>query len=771
MVSRLDAESPSRNRRFYSVGSMVVLVQYVLLSGLVEGFIAWIMGALRDVVVKLSEFAGWFITTTIEWMLFFPPPGEIVVRGDTVLNDLYWGVSFPLFFGLLSLSITVFFLMMQLSPESDETNLDSFMQRVFISVVLVIVVGAGHFIPEGGSFPQQGLFGYGVEFINLIGEGLFPDAYQLEIDLDTYRGIATTGLGGFAVLLLPIIASPKIFLTYATFLTALGIRAVVIYTTYALFPILIALWVGEAGPLKYGKMVSSMLIKATIMLLLLGVLLSGILGIGGAIVEGGDGDMIDGDAENVTVDYSDKASEGTRLEGGVLHDDSVEFTSTERGAMTASWMRVFTFFGSIWLCITIVGMTLGGFVSTGFSKNMAKAERGIKGAKKAKDGIADTERLSGNHDSLGDRVNDKLGDISDKGKGVKEGAKEKTGWTEQNANSETFAGEPENRSIADDMRDVVGNVKSTTDSAKDKAGDVKDKAGDIKDGVSNEVSDFKQDVDKVTDEFGNLKENVEEAGENFNETMGDVGDKAQSSAQELGEKAGSIAGGYGAIGGRAIGTAVGGAGNMAISGAGKMGEYGMKAGAKGASASATLARKSPNLAKRGGKAYWSVFKQPDVKSSLGEVGRIAKESPIAHPDGPGATETDTDDNDDEETRRHRDPADVGSYDTGGLYQGRYDKQDKERAYNTGSFYNSMEADVNRNSTRDPAEPGEEYQNQTSENSNNTRQYNTGSHYQNKGGTPNWTDAYDGMESRGHSEPKSRDKNPTSEDKKRPNDYR
>jgi hypothetical protein len=41
--------------------------------------------------------------------------------------------------------------------------------------------------------------------------------------------------------------------------------------------------------------------------------------------------------------------------------------------------------------------------------------------------------------------------------------------------------------------------------------------------------------------------------------------------------------------------------------------------------------KGMNLAKRGGKAYASVFKQPDVGSSLGEMGRIARESPIGDP--------------------------------------------------------------------------------------------------------------------------------------------
>lgn len=47
------------------------------------------------------------------------------------------------------------------------------------------------------------------------------------------------------------------------------------------------------------------------------------------------------------------------------------------------------------------------------------------------------------------------------------------------------------------------------------------------------------------------------------------------------------------------------------------------------------AKKMGSLAKRGGKAYGSVFMTDGAMASVGEMGRIARESPIGHPNKPG----------------------------------------------------------------------------------------------------------------------------------------
>jgi hypothetical protein len=749
-------ESTSTGVRGSSRVLGVGVLQFIVFAGVINLITSWVLDQLTRAIKALSEFFSWFITKTINLMLFFPAPGNLVVEGETVLNTVYWGVSFPLFFGLLSVVIATFFLMMQLDAGSEETNLDSFMQRIFIAVVLVIAVGAGAFIPESADIPQMGLFGYGVEFTNVIGQYLFPDTYQIRVDLETARGIATTGLTGFAVVVFPIIASPKIFLTYGTFLAALGLRAVIVYTTYALFPILIVFWVGETGPLKYGKMIGSLMMKVTVMLLLMGVLISGILGVGAEVAGETGQELVDPSAENVDIPDKSKATEGSRLEGGILDDKSVSFT-TERGVMTEAWVNVFIFFGSIWLCVTLVGMTLGGFLSTGFGKQMARAEKGVSAANKVKSGLKDSKRLSGDKDTLGDRVKDRVDEAIGK-------SKEKAGWTEENANSDSFASKPENSSIADDMRDVVGNVKATTDSAKEKASEVKEST---KESVEETVDSAKETGGKVKEKGEKVKEGVEEAADNIDEGLNKAGDKFENvsadKGRELGGKLGSVAGGAsGAVGstlGAAGGKAVGKAGNIAASTTGKMGKYGTKLGTKGASGSVGMAKKAPNLGYRGGKAYWSVFKQPDMNSSMGEVGRIAKESPIGHPgdkdgDAPSPEEvTDESSEDgDDDGRKYRDDEDVGDYDVGGHYQ-------------------SASADVN-DGQREPGDASEAYGGETVDDDLDSSDYETGSHYKTRGGEPDWTDSYGGMESRGHTTPNSDDVNETGDvGGRRPSDFK
>ncbi|AFK21104.1 hypothetical protein HFX_5274 (plasmid) [Haloferax mediterranei ATCC 33500] len=61
---------------------------------------------------------------------------------------------------------------------------------------------------------------------------------------------------------------------------ALIARQILVYFTYALFPLLIIFWVADAGPLKHGKNLSEKFFKATGMLIPGGILVAGILAVG-----------------------------------------------------------------------------------------------------------------------------------------------------------------------------------------------------------------------------------------------------------------------------------------------------------------------------------------------------------------------------------------------------------------------------------------------------------------------------------------------------------
>lgn len=51
-------------------------------------------------------------------------------------------------------------------------------------------------------------------------------------------------------------------------------RQVIVYLTYAILPLLLAFWLFDIGPMKYGKQLSEKLFKATGMLIPMGLVLA-----------------------------------------------------------------------------------------------------------------------------------------------------------------------------------------------------------------------------------------------------------------------------------------------------------------------------------------------------------------------------------------------------------------------------------------------------------------------------------------------------------------
>lgn len=519
-----------------------------------------------DVIISgVSGFVGGIVVDLINFMLFFPPPDELTAAA-TSLSDLYWGVSFPLYFFLLSAIIPAYFGLMQLFPEADEADLDRFMKRVFFATVLVIIMGE--------------MFNYGVTFVNIIGESLYPESMRIAVNIGSIEGIATIAFAGLSVIIFAIIASPAIVITYILFLIMLAMRGVIIYSTYTLFPVLMAFWIGDIGPLKYGKMVSSILFKACALLLLFGILLSAILGVGGALA-GEDVTNATSPGGTPTVNMTGTTVDGSRDGGGILSDRNPSFAAGDRGQITQGLIGVFSYFASIWLCITITSMILGGTTSVGFRNKVKKGQKWGSGGKKLQDRVK--ERAENSDNTLSDKVEDAIDKIED----VQE--------------------KPEK------ARNTVKEEIEAQQKAYDNSGSIDD--------VVEEGKGFYED--KVRDK-------VDDAMDKTEEVASDAGDKVEEGAEELG----SVGGEAGAAAGKAAGKAA----NMGVTAAGKAaGETG-KVAERGVSAAASkgmdAAMKSGNLAARGGSAYWEVFKQPDAGSSIGRMKGIARTSPIGKPSEP-----------------------------------------------------------------------------------------------------------------------------------------
>lgn len=78
---------------------------------------------------------------------------------------------------------------------------------------------------------------------------------------------------------------PLIVLVLLALYVVLAARQMVILTTYGLFPLLIAFWVADAGPLKYGKQVASKFFKAAGMLIPLGIVAAALFNVSTTFME------------------------------------------------------------------------------------------------------------------------------------------------------------------------------------------------------------------------------------------------------------------------------------------------------------------------------------------------------------------------------------------------------------------------------------------------------------------------------------------------------
>lgn len=575
----------SRSELFFAgvLLSAAFTVVFTPVLGIIDVLKWFVVTVLELIVEGITMLAGWFVIETIELVLFFPPPTDI-----PELTSLYWGVTFPLFWGLLTVIGLGFFGLMQLFPASDKADTDKFMKRVLIAVVLLYAVGHG--------------FGLVVEAVNIVGQFLYPEDYRIAVEMDTFEGIATGAFTGVAVLIFAIVASPKILITYGTFLLMLGMRMVIVYSTYVLFPVLIAFWITDIGPMKYGKMLAGKMLQITALLLLFGILLAAILGVGGALSGGGvESSELGGEIGDISFQ---ETGEQDRLTGGVLEDENPQLSAQSQGSLTRAWISVFTYFGALWLCITITSMILGGTVSTGFSGNLMKAKK-FEGAK---------TRMQQRMNSGGNG----FGRAEVKGTSTTVNATSNGGGTSTTASTTT---------------------SSNTGS---ESGGNDDAAPQPEDG--DEASLMEKFNNVTNDRFKNAKdagkERAEDVADRASEAGSEYGDSAEESLTDAGERVGDKIGGVGGAAAERAGAAAGKIGNAGITAAGAAPKMGMKGG---------------NLMKRAGSAYASVFKQPDPMSSIGEAARIGRASPIGKPakpdEGSGETnveETETGENIDEE---------------------------------------------------------------------------------------------------------------------------
>jgi len=216
---------------------------------------------------------------------------------------------------------------------------------------------------------------------------MYPETYYLDLNFNSIRdSIASAGLSGMAAVIFAWIFSTTLIITWLLILGMLGMRILLIYTFYALFPIIIAGWIVDVGPAKYVRMFSGLMIKLTVFLLAIEVILAAVLGVGGAIItaDGGGGaelasediaeDPYDLQGEYLGPDEDQRKSSGAYAgdTSGSLDSGSQDFGSSP-STFTTTWIQIFTYLSAQWICIVLIAMTLGSTISTGFS-SLAKGQ-------------------------------------------------------------------------------------------------------------------------------------------------------------------------------------------------------------------------------------------------------------------------------------------------------------------------------------------------------------------------------------------------------------
>lgn len=608
--------SLGQSKKLLAFGVLAALTSLPI-TGAPAGIISDIGDAVSNALMGWLEYSSTLITHAVfgtignlfaagtEEFLFFAPPGEIEALRAV------WFDFLPLFWAVLPVAGLAFFLGMQLFPEKEEADIYRFMERTLVAVIGLIVLGP-LFTFDIAGYGTLDLFSATVAGVNEIGLYIFPDNYTLAFMESSTNSI----LGGFIAsggVALGIVAVAfvgwkfliAILLVVATFYIVLAMRMLLIYSIYAMMPLFLALWVVDIGPMKYGKMVANLVFKLTAVMLLLGIVLSGILATTSAIA---------GQETTEDVQFADgyndaEAPDGIRDDEGEINTDADDqggdaSTSGPPEGFTKVLLQLFAWFGGIVLCIALTTSLLGMVISMrgsggtssrirqGRSPDAPTGPQTYGGAGAAAAGGAAGAGAAGGAGggtvAQGDGAT--VINPANSDQGIEMGAD-----GDMSTFSTAEATGPEPASLGEKASYVGGKYGGKVNDA------VKSKTGRDPGGAAKNIG-------------GKAKDKVEGAPDGIANAGSDAGDAFEEKSTD-------------AIGGR-TGKAIGKAGNYSATAAG----YTPKAAMKGA-----------NLAKRGGQAYWSVFKQPDVGSSIGEARRIARDSPIGHPDKPGPAEDGVDD--------------------------------------------------------------------------------------------------------------------------------
>lgn len=277
----------------------------------------------------------------IEIFLFFRNPAEV-----PGLNEM-WDKALFLYFGIIALGSLVYILSTMMFPSQDEADYWRLVERVLLSMMMVIV--AKPFIP------------FAIELTNAIAAYFYPNGYNLMYSLSLMEGLVGSSANVFAALFIAIFGHYGIITSGMIFYGVLIMRMLLVYVIYGLFPMLIGFWTFDFGPMKYTNMIAEFAFKIFAVLLVLGIVVSAMLGVGAAIAGHTDDTSQGQDGFGFASQNIDNYGPKETPEGVPNPDaNGGQFSTADLGEII---LKLFAFIGTLWMVIATM-TSFAGFALT-----------------------------------------------------------------------------------------------------------------------------------------------------------------------------------------------------------------------------------------------------------------------------------------------------------------------------------------------------------------------------------------------------------------------
>ena len=597
-----------RTRRYFHIGlpagitGVLLWTQYIPRPWdpflVVVSVIVWIVETLSSLL--LNVLSTIFIVG-VEPFLFYDNP-----RNIGYLNEV-WMYSVILF-GFIIVSMMGFmWVTTMLFSNDDKANFHRLVKRILIATILVII--------------SRDVYAIFAKLTNDIARAIYPESYNFENGIRHVEAIASqapsivaeTFAQTFVSFAITLVAGGTLLVSGLLIIIILLFRVLIIYTIYAILPVVLGFWAIDVGPLKYGKFLPSFSFKISSFMMLYGIIFAGILASGSAA--GGDiGSGIGRIAfDSAVIEPQDNiAIIGTGDYGPTGMDMGPNQLSIQE-AVTPYFIYVGALWASIGITLSLFGLVLSaGAASSGGAGGFGGITRGSQESTHTAQSSGNTEGQTGpgqrimyeNEDGGVTMVAPNGGGIRTTPSGEKEQFSPEegpfSGGTIPDPVAEKLEQQtPDGPPLSEKADHALGGIPSSTI---DTAGKATERAADRAEEIAQSES-RPEPIDQT--------QYASKIGVEAQNRATDLANKFTGSenATALGQRAGDIAAGttYGAIG----------AGNYARQALAKTGNMARQI--------PHSAFKAGNYMKRAGGAYGQIYRQPKSER-IAETKRIMRES-------------------------------------------------------------------------------------------------------------------------------------------------